>query len=389
MKKRVILHIGFPKTGSSALQAFLASNTERLAREGIGYPYPDTEHLVAAGDCSGNAIQILYKGGFMEGAGADADVGERLSDAYFDTLSRVVQAVPKPTVLVSGEILGGRSGAHFSRFLQKLGAYSDVEIICFVRDPFDLFFSAWRQNFKYKMNTPVFSRYIEKIIGGESEPPSMIAAFNFFHCSKVPIKVINYDHHKKNVASAFLNAIGCEKMGLEFSDTAIREINKSLTPSEVCLAQIAQEKISNPDFTAAFIRMALSREHRVALEYYNRGQHQSILDRFQDTIRLINSHLPEGEKLATETRDRADAEFVILPEDAGLLLELVKKLVAEGPKTPASPAAEPRAGAPSLPADFDPEAYLLHNPDVAAARMDPARHWLLHGWRENRRYKLF
>jgi hypothetical protein len=40
-----------------------------------------------------------------------------------------------------------------------------------------------------------------------------------------------------------------------------------------------------------------------------------------------------------------------------------------------------------LPKDFNPEVYLLQNPDVAAARMDPVYHYLHHGRFECRSYK--
>jgi hypothetical protein len=39
-----------------------------------------------------------------------------------------------------------------------------------------------------------------------------------------------------------------------------------------------------------------------------------------------------------------------------------------------------------LPPDFDPATYLRLNPDVAAAKVDPAGHYLTFGIRENRRY---
>jgi phytanoyl-CoA dioxygenase PhyH len=41
----------------------------------------------------------------------------------------------------------------------------------------------------------------------------------------------------------------------------------------------------------------------------------------------------------------------------------------------------------ALPAEFDPEAYLYLNPDVAAAGTDPAQHYLTHGAREGRRFR--
>jgi len=40
-----------------------------------------------------------------------------------------------------------------------------------------------------------------------------------------------------------------------------------------------------------------------------------------------------------------------------------------------------------LPDDFDRKGYLKANPDVAAAKMDPARHWMEFGYREGRRWR--
>ncbi|MGE3972634.1 MAG: hypothetical protein AB7E78_14910, partial [Porticoccaceae bacterium] len=149
------------------------------------------------------------------------------------------------------------------------------------------------------------------------------------------------------------------------------------------------EKIKNASFSATFVRAALDRDKPKSREYYNRAQHQRLLELFAGTIALINEHLPCDQKLATEVRDCPDADCVVEPEDVALLLELVQKRVAAHSAPQRSPAAESRFNAAVLPADFDPEAYLFHNPDVAAAGMDAAGHYLVHGWREGRRYRFF
>lgn len=41
-----------------------------------------------------------------------------------------------------------------------------------------------------------------------------------------------------------------------------------------------------------------------------------------------------------------------------------------------------------LPPDFDPEAYLLLNPDIASAKLDPAEHYRRHGRTEARTYRI-
>ena len=43
---------------------------------------------------------------------------------------------------------------------------------------------------------------------------------------------------------------------------------------------------------------------------------------------------------------------------------------------------------PDVPADFDVLAYLLLNPDVLRAGIDPCRHFVEHGRGEGRRYTL-
>lgn len=390
MAKKVILHIGFHKTGSSALQVFLATNADRLAAAGIGYPYPDPEHIVATGGCSGNAVQILYKGGFMDGFNKGLEVpASRLSEAYFDVLARVIEAVPQRTALVSGEILGVNASETTAHLFNENRSFRDVEIVCFVRDPFDFVFSCWRQSLKDSINLPPFINYIDAILDGTRMAPSMLGSFEFIHGLGLPLTVLNFDHHRRNIVDPFLRAIGAENLIGLVEMTTIREANRSLTPSEASLALLANEKINNANFSATFLRAARARDKPKSRDYYNRDQHQRILDHFAGTISLINAHLPDDQKLATEVKNRPDADFVIVPEDAALLLELVEKLI----QTRTEPKGLANTGSVAtsavLPSDFDAEAYLFHNPDVAAAKMDPAYHYVAHGWQEGRRYRFF
>ena len=50
MKRRILLHIGSPKCGSTYLQRALLQNRDRLAAHGIRYPHDGGEH-------PGNAAQ--------------------------------------------------------------------------------------------------------------------------------------------------------------------------------------------------------------------------------------------------------------------------------------------------------------------------------------------
>lgn len=389
MAKRVILHIGFHKTGSSALQVFLATNADRLAVAGIGYPYPDQEHIVTNGECSGNVIQVLYRGGFMRGFNQSIEEPkDRVNEAYFDALIDVIDSVQQQTALISGEILGLASHKHLTYLIDKLSLNHDVKIVCFVRDPFSFVFSAWRQGLKDANPVSSFSDYVEYIVDGKVAL-SMFDSFALFDSFGLPLAVINFDYHRSNIAATFLRAIGAENLIGQVEMTTEREANRSLTPSETCLTMLVNERINDANFSATFVRAALGRDQPKSREYYNRAQHQRILDRFANTISLINGHLPDDQKLATDVRDCPDVDCVVEPEDVALLLELVQRRAASGSGPQPMSGAAPYFNAPFLPPDFDPEAYLFHNPDVAAAGMDAAGHYLAHGWQEGRRYRFF
>lgn len=203
MAKRVILHIGFHKTGSSALQGFLATNTPRLVAAGIGYPHPDPEHIVVTGQCSGNAVQVLYRGGFMVGFNERCEVpAGRMNEAYFDRLISIIDAVPQPTALVSGEILGLVPKEHLTYFFEKIRFSCDIKIVIYVRDVFDFVFSAWRQGLVDSGQLLSFSDYVEGVINGEIKV-SMLHWFAFFDGLGLPLAVLNFDCHRRNLAFSF------------------------------------------------------------------------------------------------------------------------------------------------------------------------------------------
>ncbi len=386
MAKKVILHIGFHKTGSSALQVFLASNADRLAAAGIGYPYPDPENIVATGGCSGNAFQVLQRRGFWSATGGSIE--SCLTKAYFETLADVIDEVPQRTAILSSEILSVASRENLTHFVEMLRPFHDMEIVCFVRDPFDMVLSCWLQMIKTGQQAFYFSSYMDKVIDG-SNSPSMLNSFALFHSLGLPLTVLNFDHHRHNIAVPFLRAIGAENLIDQVEMTTTREANRSLTSSEAHLGVLLHEKVSNKDLTATFLRAVQIRDKPKAAGYYNRDQHQRILDRFASAISLINQYLPDDQKLATQVRNQPDADFMIMPEDAALLLELVEKLIAARTESKGPVEARNATAAMVLPSDFDPEAYLFHNPDVAAARVDAAQHYLVHGCREGRRYRFF
>jgi len=402
MRKRVVIHAGFHKTGSSALQAFFSENVAVLAGAGIDYPYPEPGAVVQSGGCSGNLVQVLYRDGFMSLESLFEQDFSLVGRSFADRLVAIVDSSAHDTVLFSGEMLGSLPKETRFAVIHGLKAHHDVEVVCFVRDPFDFVYSAWRQLAKLVRGPGQLTdwliaepRLLTDWLIAKPRMLSMLDTFSDFEALGVPLHVIRYETHRDNIAKAFMEAAGLPStIGGALVSTE-REANRSLTGSEALMATILARELRS-DFVATFVRAALARPGRRDAGFYDRGIHQTLLERYSAAVAAINARLPEAERLSTEVRDQPDQPIAMDPAD----LELFLHLLRQHPPPTTGMRVRSRLHAlvqgfrrrvgldPTLPPDFDGAAYLFHNPDVEAAGADAAQHYLAYGHAEGRRYRF-
>jgi hypothetical protein len=135
MSKRVLLHVGTPKTGTSYLQDVLFRNQETLKQAGILYPADRFDaHFLAALDL----MQLPWGGLEAEAPGAwDRTAGE-------------VRAWPG-TAIISHEILARASPTQVARALSSLGhPDTQVHVVLSVRDLVRQIPAEWQENVKHR-----------------------------------------------------------------------------------------------------------------------------------------------------------------------------------------------------------------------------------------------
>ncbi|MEZ5094728.1 MAG: hypothetical protein R2731_00455 [Nocardioides sp.] len=136
MARRVILHVGTPKTGTSYLQDVLFRNRRRLPTRGLSYPAdrPDA-HFLAGLDL----MQLPWGGLENEAVGA------------WEELARAVRRWPG-TSIVSHEILAAASRPQAERALESLGlgAGAEVHLVLSVRDLTRQIPAEWQENLKHR-----------------------------------------------------------------------------------------------------------------------------------------------------------------------------------------------------------------------------------------------
>jgi hypothetical protein len=172
VNRRVLLHVGTPKTGTSHFQDVLFRNRERLRRQGFLYAAGRFDaHFLAALDL----MQLPWGGLENEAVGAwDALAGE------------VREFLAEPgdrTAIISHEILATASRAQVARALASLG-YPDIEvhIVLSARDLVRQIPAEWQENVKHRRELP-YGKFLDQV--RDPERNSAIGAW-FWGVQEIP-----------------------------------------------------------------------------------------------------------------------------------------------------------------------------------------------------------
>ncbi|MEL0649174.1 hypothetical protein V6248_17235 [Pseudoalteromonas agarivorans] len=135
---KIIIHIGPPKTGTSAIQKWLKDNAQFLLSKGIFYP----EHRQDSnGISSGNFLSIF-----------DASQNDyTLNKERLVNITLQAEKAKCHTLLLSSEFF-------FSRLSPLADALPDAQFIAYVRNPAQLHESHYNQSVKRHGNTAVINR---------------------------------------------------------------------------------------------------------------------------------------------------------------------------------------------------------------------------------------
>lgn len=143
--KRVYLHVGAPKTGTTYLQDRLALNAASLRRH--GYRYPTGPH----GDMFLAALDLLDRpwGGMRPQA-----------EGEWDALVRRARRA-RGTVVLSHEILAGAKPAEAARALSDL-SFAEVHVVYSARDVARQVAAEWQEQLKHQRKV-TFRTFLEQL----------------------------------------------------------------------------------------------------------------------------------------------------------------------------------------------------------------------------------
>lgn len=372
--KRVFVHVGVAKTGTSALQAFLSSHAQSLERHGISYPFREGDVTISEGTCSGNLIHVMLH--FATSDGYQANVATLTAKYLPRAVEAAIKESTRETVIVSGECIAQHLTPELVTYFQELSRRHRVTFLGFVRDVHDLTLSGWKQRVKTGEENRDLREYVETAFQRGS---FSVRKLGMLLNAGLDVRVRNYDIVRHDLASVFAAEIGFDLSQTNIPQRMEAQKNLSLSfwqAKALVMAQATSARLS------ALLVNRFQKNPDKRRDPYCASIDKDLLKYLEDDIALLNKHLALEERLRDQPRGETEESRLGFPAD---IVEQILQVVHDYDRAETVFKQAPEH--PHLPKDFDPEVYLLRNPDVAAARMDPVYHYIHHGRFEGRIYK--
>lgn len=286
MKKKIFLHIGHGKTGTSHLQSVLARSHEMLKLEKVLYPYHPGFRSAAKRHISVGNLPVVAK--------ASGESPQWLEDRVV----RIVKNHPQHnTYIFSSEFLFWHMQSFFERAPEYEQEFAFHVILC-VRNPLDLLASAYQQSIKRHGYTRSFDSYLRECNYQCEHTLRASLIVDELEKRHISYTLLNYSASGCNIAREIVSAMGVE--GATEEELSMDYIvNRSLDASELQLVAFVNSLFGNTAGSA--VSDSLVNQHpnvkssrpSCSLEAVERLKHN-----VQPSIEALNKYLKADAKLA-------------------------------------------------------------------------------------------
>jgi hypothetical protein len=282
--KKIYLHIGAGKTGTSALQSLLSLNREKLYES--GYYYPESSNDNAAKKfkiTSGNAIQL----------GKILRKEKCPKEDIAKTLTTYIEKAKGKDIIFSSEVLEmyNPECAQILKDLAKSLGYK-IFIIYYVRAICDHLVSSYHQLLKRHDYTHDFSYFIKK----NTNRFLSVIEKSIYIFGKEHVIVKNYDLVKKYIFADFLQSI-LKIESINNFTMSQQIVNRSLTQYEVVLLRYINMIFKNKEYSTYISNILIKIRPNISYDMHiSKEDLVYIKSIYVDELAKINTYLPLNER---------------------------------------------------------------------------------------------
>lgn len=391
MSKKLWIHAGGTKAGSSAIQNFCAQlfhKNEELGKVYKNFSKLSNEYSVD----SGNGMKLLRS---FQNVQDNNELGQVILD-YFSTSSS--------EAIISTENFFIWEDYHWQK-LKEICDLLDIElkVIFYIRDWLPFALSSYDQGIKRHGEWRSFREVAVGLKWLHFETLSKLAQV----FSKQDLQILSYEKHKHVLIQSFLRQININAMPEFKAQYDIdRVINRSLTQLERKILRRLNKNLAGGvcnSLSDIFLRetptlksdFVIEKSDYLLLEdliLMHTSEADWINEKFFQGQVMVTSGTLSNFKMNNQDGQQCDNEtmnlflefitnYVNNTENLSVQMHLLQRFA----KYIESSHSESFRG--QLPDGFNPLRYLVLNPELIAAEVDPVNHFVSYGKKEGRRYK--
>lgn len=304
VQHRCTLHIGIPKTGTTALQVFLAANADRLRSH--GFNYPDT----ARRGGGHHDLAFLCSGGYPEWAVP--------SEQSFDVLTRQlkqdIQTDPLELILSSENFYWLCSAENVAQFISALGLNPrHTRIVVYLRRQEDMVASWYNQAVKALGYAGTLEQHMAENAEFWDYPTRLAAWETAFGQPNIHIRtyIANTD-----ICRDFLAFLNLPEADFQFSPQRVNpSLNRDLLEFQRLLNQLPLPTVEKRQFHKALMQLSesvvgtslfsmqplLDAATRASVSARYAAGNRQVAQRYLGRTELFGPALPETEGCCLDT----------------------------------------------------------------------------------------
>lgn len=143
--EEIILHVGFAKTGTTAIQRLLLQNKEQLLAQGVLWPGEEDNHYHLRSIISDDPDSQIQIGRL----GLTKEATQAFLEKWRADFAAEIEAAKPQRIILSTEYLTGAAPHELARLREFLAPFGKrLRVLAYIRDPWSMAISTAQQNIR-------------------------------------------------------------------------------------------------------------------------------------------------------------------------------------------------------------------------------------------------